>query len=60
MVMILDELLIKGYLFTVTSNRGIEYDGTVIMTIPLLVTKKIKNEAIHRVIYRRMHIIHQT
>lgn len=76
MVMILDELLSKGYglgsgislfmatniseniiwksfsPFTVTSDRGIEYEGAVITAIHLLVTKKNKIEAIHRAFYR--------
>lgn len=66
MVMVLDELLSKGYglgsgislfiatnisenimwksfsPFTVTSDRGIEYEGAIITAVHLLMTKKIK------------------
>jgi protein transport protein SEC61 subunit alpha len=76
MVMVLDELLSKGYglgsgislflatnisenilwksfsPFTVTSDRGIEYEGAIITAIHLLMTKKNKVEAIHRAFYR--------
>ena len=76
MVMVLDELLSKGYglgsgislfiatnisenivwksfsPFTVTSDRGVEYEGAVITAVHLLITKKNKIEAIHRAFYR--------
>ena len=76
MVMVLDELLSKGYglgsgislfiatnisenimwksfsPFTVTSDRGIEYEGALITAVHLLMTKKNKVEAIHRAFYR--------
>jgi protein transport protein SEC61 subunit alpha len=38
--------------FTVTSDRGVEYEGAVIATIHFLITKKNKVEAIHRAFYR--------
>jgi protein transport protein SEC61 subunit alpha len=76
LVMILDELLSKGYglgsgislflavnisenivwkafsPFTVTSERGVEYEGAVIAALHFLITKKNKVEAIHRAFYR--------
>jgi protein transport protein SEC61 subunit alpha len=76
LVMILDELLSKGYglgsgislflavniseniiwkafsPFTVTSERGVEYEGAVIASLHFLITKKNKVEAIHRAFYR--------
>ena len=76
MVMVLDEILSKGYglgsgislfittnisenimwksfsPFTVTSERGIEYEGAIITAVHLLMTKKNKVEAIHRAFYR--------
>ncbi len=76
MVMVLDELLSKGYglgsgislfiatnisenimwksfsPFTVTSDRGVEYEGALITAVHLLMTKKNKVEAIHRAFYR--------
>jgi protein transport protein SEC61 subunit alpha len=77
MVMVLDEILSKGYglgsgislfiatnisenimwksfsPFTVTSERGIEYEGAIITAVHLLMTKKNKVEAIHRSFYRK-------
>jgi protein transport protein SEC61 subunit alpha len=38
--------------FTVTSERGVEYEGAIIATIHFLITKKNKVEAIHRAFYR--------
>jgi protein transport protein SEC61 subunit alpha len=38
--------------FTVTSDRGVEYEGAIIATIHFLITKKNKVEAIHRAFYR--------
>jgi protein transport protein SEC61 subunit alpha len=38
--------------FTVTSERGVEYEGALISTIHFLITKKNKVEAIHRAFYR--------
>jgi protein transport protein SEC61 subunit alpha len=38
--------------FTVTSERGVEYEGAIISTIHFLITKKNKVEAIHRAFYR--------
>ena len=38
--------------FTVTSERGIEYEGAIITAVHLLMTKKNKVEAIHRAFYR--------
>ena len=38
--------------FTVTSDRGIEYEGALITAVHLLMTKKNKVEAIHRAFYR--------
>ena len=76
MVMVLDEILSKGYglgsgislfiatnisenimwksfsPFTVTSERGIEYEGAIITAVHLLMSKKNKVEAIHRAFYR--------
>lgn len=76
LVMLLDELLSKGYgfgsgislfiatnisenivwkafsPFTVTSERGVEYEGAIISAIHFLITKKNKVEAIHRAFYR--------
>ena len=76
MVMVLDELLSKGYglgsgislfiatnisekiiwqsfsPFTVTSDRGVEYEGAIITFIHLLLTKKNKLEAVQRAFYR--------
>lgn len=76
LVMILDELLSKGYgigsgvslfiatnisenivwkafsPFTVTSDTGVEYEGAIIATIHMLITKKNKVTALHRAFYR--------
>ena len=38
--------------FTVTSERGVEYEGAIIATIHFLITKKNKVEAIQRAFYR--------
>jgi protein transport protein SEC61 subunit alpha len=38
--------------FTVTSERGVEYEGAVIAALHFLITKKNKVEAIHRSFYR--------
>jgi protein transport protein SEC61 subunit alpha len=38
--------------FTVTSDRGVEYEGAVVAAINFLITKKNKVEAIHRAFYR--------
>ncbi len=38
--------------FTVTSDRGVEYEGAIIATVHFLITKKNKVEAIHRAFYR--------
>ena len=38
--------------FTVTSERGVEYEGAVIASLHFLITKKNKVEAIHRAFYR--------
>jgi protein transport protein SEC61 subunit alpha len=38
--------------FTVTSERGVEYEGAIISAIHFLITKKNKVEAIHRAFYR--------
>lgn len=37
---------------TVTSDRGVEYEGAFIATIHFLITRKNKVEAIHRAFYR--------
>jgi protein transport protein SEC61 subunit alpha len=38
--------------FTVTSERGVEYEGAVIAALHFFITKKNKVEAIHRSFYR--------
>jgi len=38
--------------FTVTSERGVEYEGAVVAALHFLITKKNKVEAIHRSFYR--------
>lgn len=38
--------------FTVTSDRGVEYEGAIIAAVQFLITKKNKVEAIHRAFYR--------
>lgn len=38
--------------FTVTSDRGVEYEGAVIASIHFLITKKNKVEAAYRAFYR--------
>jgi protein transport protein SEC61 subunit alpha len=38
--------------FTVTSERGVEYEGAIIAGLHFLITKKNKVEAIHRAFYR--------
>ena len=38
--------------FTVTSERGIEYEGAIITAVHLLMKKKNKVEAKHRAFYR--------
>ena len=38
--------------FTVTSDRGVENKGAIITAVHLLMTKKIKFEAIHEAFYR--------
>lgn len=38
--------------FTVTSDRGVEYEGAIIATIHFLITRKNITEAIHRAFYR--------
>jgi protein transport protein SEC61 subunit alpha len=76
LVMILDELLSKGYgigsgvslfiatnisenivwkafsPFTVTNELGVEYEGAIIATIHMLITRKNKVAALHRAFYR--------
>jgi protein transport protein SEC61 subunit alpha len=38
--------------FTVTTEKGVEYEGAIIATLHFLITKKNKVEAIHRSFYR--------
>lgn len=38
--------------FTITSDRGVEYEGAIIATIHFLITKQNKVEAIQRAFYR--------
>lgn len=38
--------------FTVTSERGVEYEGAFIAAVHFLITKKNKVEAMHRAFYR--------
>lgn len=38
--------------FTVTSDKGVEYEGALIALIHFMITKKNKVEAIHRAFYR--------
>jgi len=38
--------------FTVTSERGVEYEGAVVAALHFFITKKNKVEAIHRSFYR--------
>jgi protein transport protein SEC61 subunit alpha len=39
--------------FTVTSERGVEYEGAIVATIHFLITKNNKVEAINRAFYRK-------
>jgi protein transport protein SEC61 subunit alpha len=48
-----ESIIWKGFSpFTVTSDKGVEYEGALIATIHFLITKKNKVEAIHRAFYR--------
>ena len=38
--------------FTVTSDRGVEYEGAIVAAVHFLITKKNKVEAMHRAFYR--------